>query len=479
LKALCRDIGLLLAPLRLRPFEFIDRVHPPFSIWFWIGLSLAGILSVAALRSRRRRPVVACGLFLLLAAWLGLAAMSRPTNTPGRLRYASADLYLPSIGLALGLAALAWEIARRFGARRQQAFAAGMALLTGTATVRALARVPDWHSDDSLSESWVLSSPHDPWVLAARASVLRSNGRLEEAERLLDTALAVLPRDGIAALELARLEIEAGRLEAAAVAYKQAVEALPGLREARFGLAKTLRQLGRFPEAAQQYAVLAARFPHDVEILVNEGELRLATDQLEAAERSFRTALEVDPNRKEAIYDLGVVALRRGDFAQAIREAERALQVDSEYVEARMLLGNVASRQERWGDAALEFERALALDSTKVEARVNLGGALLDGGDPTRAVEVLDKAVRQSPSMFAWLNLAHAQWRSGHPADAERSFEAALKLEPDSDLARRGLGLLLASQAGRGDDARTLLLPVVAANPQDDEVSAALRRLGR
>jgi tetratricopeptide (TPR) repeat protein len=477
-RAFCRDLGILIAPLRLRPLEFIDRVHPPWSLWFWAGAALATFLIVAALKSRRRTPVLAASLFILWIASLGLALVSRTSFAADRLRYATADLYLPSIGLSLGLASLAWELARRLGARRQQAFAAGMAFLTGTATVRTLARVPEWRSDDSLTEAWALSSPHDPWVLAARASVLRTNGRLDEAQRLLDTALGVLPRDGIAALELARLEIEAGRLEAAVMAYGQAVAVLPGLREARLGLAKTLRQLGRLPEAAQQYEILAARFPHDVEILVNEGELRLSTNQLDAAERSFQAALLVDPHRKEALYDRAVVALRRDDLAAAVQYADRALDVDPYYFEARMLLGGVAARQQRWMDAASEFERALALDDTKVEARVNLGAALLDGGNPTRAAEVLEKAVRQSPSVFAWVNLAHAQWRCGRSIDAERSFRAALQIERDSDLARRGLGLLLASQPGRDDDARTVLVPFVAENPQDDEASAALHKLG-
>jgi Flp pilus assembly protein TadD len=79
--------------------------------------------------------------------------------------------------------------------------------------------------------------------------------------------------------------------------------------------------------------------------------------------------------------------------------------------------------------------------------------------------------------VFAWVNLAQAQWRSGRLIDAERSFRAALQIERDSDLARRGLGLLLASQSGRDDEARTVLLPFVAENPQDDEASTALQRL--
>jgi tetratricopeptide (TPR) repeat protein len=348
-KALCRDFGLLLAPLRLRPFEFIDRVHPPWSLWFWAGAVLATLVIVAAVKIRRRAPVLAASLVVAWVAWLGIAVMARSSFAAHRLRYTTADLYLPSIGVTLAIAALAWELARRLGARRQQAFAAAMAFLTGAATVRTLARVPEWRSDDSLTEAWALSSPHDPWVLAARASVLRTNGRLDEAQQLLDTALGVLPRDGIAALELARLEIEAGRLEAAVMAYGQAVAALPGLREARLGLARTLRQLGRLPEAAQQYEILAARFPHDVEILINEGELRLHAGQLDSAEQSFRAALQTDPHRKEALYNLAVVALRREDFSH--REAIRRSRARNRFALCR---GAHAPRQRRGSPGTLD-----------------------------------------------------------------------------------------------------------------------------
>jgi hypothetical protein len=85
-KALVGDFVLLVAPLRLRPFEFIDRVHPPWSLWFWGGIAIATFLIVAAAKIRRRMPVLAASLVVAWIAWLGVAVVSRSSFAAHRLR---------------------------------------------------------------------------------------------------------------------------------------------------------------------------------------------------------------------------------------------------------------------------------------------------------------------------------------------------------------------------------------------------------
>jgi len=309
-----------------------------------------------------------------------------------------------------------------------------------------------------------------------QSDLLRANGRIDEARQVLDRASQLQGNGFIVDLARGNIELQASHPADALPWYEKALATRPDSREARVQYAKSLRRAGRLPEAAQQYAALATRFPRDVEVLVNRGELLLASGQVDAAEQDFKTALEIDPRRKEALYNLGVVALRRGDPQTATRAASAALAADPRYAEAYMLLGNASAQTHDFGAAVRAFEQAVALDSSMVQARVNLGAARLDAGNYAGAIAVLESVVRDNPSPNAWINLANAQSRAGSGDAAEASFRNALQLEPNSEPARRGLGLLLAGRGGRGAEARQWLEPLAAAHPGDEEIAAALAR---
>jgi tetratricopeptide (TPR) repeat protein len=272
---------------------------------------------------------------------------------------------------------------------------------------------------------------------------------------------------------------QAGRHSEAVALYEQALVIEPRGRDARLGLALALRRAGQLPEAAQQYALLGELGARDSEFLVNRGELYLATGQLDAAERDFEAALAVNPRREEAIYNLGVIALRRNDPEKAEAQARRALEIDPTNAETHLLLGNIAVARGDFVAAASEFGQGVALDSTNVQLLVNQGAALLNTGDFPGAVDVLRRSIRLSPTAHAWVNLAEAEKRSGAPADAEASYRAALALDADMQAAKRGLGLLLASDPNRAAEARSLLAPLAALLPVDEEVRAALAALGK
>lgn len=91
--------------------------------------------------------------------------------------------------------------------------------------------------------------------------------------------------------------------------------------------------------------------------------------------------------------------------------------------------------------------------------------AMLNEGDNVRAIELLEKVIRQSPGVTApYIDLALAYERIGELEKAEANLKTALGLVPDHPLACNAYGLLC-RKAGRFDEARTAYEKALARFP--------------
>ena len=91
-------------------------------------------------------------------------------------------------------------------------------------------------------------------------------------------------------------------------------------------------------------------------------------------------------------------------------------------------------------DAIQTLESALARGLTQRDIRVRLGIYLAESGAADRAIPLLEAIPGDDSDVLNALGIAYAQ--RGRPADAMRTFERALKLDPDSALAHQNVGLL-------------------------------------
>jgi arylsulfatase A-like enzyme/Flp pilus assembly protein TadD len=99
----------------------------------------------------------------------------------------------------------------------------------------------------------------DPYLGLAACDV--TAGRLDEAERALERALAAEPGNPVVIANLGGIDLERGRLEAAAARLREALGADPDLHQARFNLVRALARAGRRDEAQAEARVLLARLP--------------------------------------------------------------------------------------------------------------------------------------------------------------------------------------------------------------------------
>ena len=265
---------------------------------------------------------------------------------------------------------------------------------------------------------------------------LRSLGYLAPAG-VAQSLSGMDPKDGMplyAKLEDARHAAQERRWDESERLLREILAALPANVSARNVLALVLLRQERLAEAKAEYAVSLSQDPKQARVLAMLGTIGLLEGNLDEAERAFRAALEVTPGFVEAMANLGFVAQARG----------------------------------RWEAARSWYDRAAALDPGFPRGNKLSGDLWFEKGDYRKALINYREVLHAKPGDFAaLLQAGTCQRRLGHAPGAERFFERARKVRPDSWMPVYNLACLKAA-LGRPDEALDFLLAELPGKGLDD-----------
>jgi choline-sulfatase len=173
------------------------------------------------------------------------------------------------------------------------------------------------------------------------------------------------------------------------------------------------------------------------------GQTLLEQGNLNAAERKFTEAIELDPANAEAIHGQGFVLWSRGDRARALELFEKAVTLNPASAGARRTLGNVYMIMGRSDEASDELQAAITLDPTSSEIRLDYGMILEEKGDLERALEQYRKAVELDPGLTAAQFQAALLLLKLHRVDeAKAMLQQLLAREPSGERAESAMKLL-------------------------------------
>lgn len=157
----------------------------------------------------------------------------------------------------------------------------------------------------------------------------------------------------------------------------------------------------------------------------------------------FTHTLSVNPRSLAAHVVFGYLHAARGDDEAALAEFEQALRANSTDAAALSHVGNIHLRRGRFEDAAAAYRAALVSGGAHPAININLGAALAQLGRTEEAASVLNDAVLRLPdNADAHANLANVLTVRRNWAGARRHYETALRLDPQSKVAREGLARL-------------------------------------
>ncbi len=309
--------------------------------------------------------------------------------------------------------------------------------------------------------------------IAEKAQALGELGRLYQAHRLLEPALACYreahrldPESFAWAYYLGVLAAGAGDIETARPAFRHALDLRADDTPTLVRLADLELEHGRVDEAEVLYLRAAVV---DDSAAVAYGMGRVAEERGEYAEAiaQFQRALTLQPRASVIHYNLGQAYRELGEFDRA-EEAlarsgpSRVAMADPLMHELTTLAigalphldrGHAAAREGRLADAEAAYRQAVAADATNVRAHESLATLLARRGDPEGAIEHFGVAVRLAPeNAHTHSDLGVLLAELGRNARALEHLGRAVELDPGNAEARLGLGAVLA-QTGSFEEA--------------------------
>lgn len=289
-----------------------------------LGAAVLTALVGLAWRFRRDEPVVGLGIAWFIVAVLPVSNLLVRSD----ILLAERTLYLPSVGAALVVGAVAHRVVLRRPARRElRAWGALAAVAFVALMARTVTRNPTWM--DTFTALAVLAEEHPESYMAVRARALGLErvGAIDDAADLYELAMRLVPDDYSLMVEAADFYGRNNRPDRAEELLRRAVDLIPGHPAAYQRLAVLLIKNARAKEGHHAAAAGIGRARRDRQLWSLLSEAYIAGSFLEAAVRAREAALGVDPRSREDWVRLADLldALERPQEAARARTRAEAL----------------------------------------------------------------------------------------------------------------------------------------------------------
>ncbi len=158
---------------------------------------------------------------------------------------------------------------------------------------------------------------------------------------------------------------------------------------------------------------------------------------------SLKKAIALDPDNPRINYVLGAVATHRPDRSEAIPYFEKYVALMPADPRGLFALGAAYFYSNQFEQARLTLEKAAARKETAAGAHYFLARIARQSNDLETARHEIDASLQAYPKYAdAWAELGLIQTRTAQYADAEKSIEKALAIDPNNYVANVNLATL-------------------------------------
>ena len=186
---------------------------------------------------------------------------------------------------------------------------------------------------------------------------------------------------------------------------------------------------GKRGEAILEYRLAVQAKPRSGEARLKLANAYLKNKDTQNAFGEYVRAADLMPENTDAQLKAGQILLMAGQFEDAKTRAEKILASHPDNVDAQP--GNALAGLKDMDGAIAEVENAVRSDPSRSLTYSSLGALQFAKGDRIQAEAAFKKAIAANPkSVPALLALANLHWATGRKADAVKTVQAALALEP-------------------------------------------------
>ncbi len=269
-------------------------------------------------------------------------------------------------------------------------------------------------------------------------------------------------------------------LLSAHIQFAKVVKLAPEVAAGHSAFGTVLLAEGDLAYAADQLELAHRLAPQNSDATLN---LAITYSQLHRYQKSMQLFQLLDGTKGEAMqaltpqasiaYAAALAAI--GEPAAAQKQLETTLAGALDNAALHDSLGTILAQQQNYTDATAHFQRAISLDPSLASAHYHLGSVFLNQGNPASAVSELTKANELAKENVEYvLQLGRALRANEQEEAALTLLRQALAVNPSSTDIQYELALTLQAN-DNPREALPLFRQVVSARPQD---SAALTNLG-
>ncbi len=285
---------------------------------------------------------------------------------------------------------------------------------------------------------------------------------LDEAERAFAEAADLKPGSIPAKLGQARVLLGRGAFDEAEAIARETLKSHPGETDAWYLLGEAARLTRRFGDAVEEFDHVIDARPDHLAARIGRAAALIELGRLDDALADVQAVRRVIPRDPRAAFLNALILMRQNDVKGAnevLREAALALG-DSEpgfimnHAPSLLIFGVINFAQRRFDDAEIYLGRFIELNPYHPGARKLLGTILIQKGDYTRALKLLEPARRFSPNdaqLYALLGTANMRLRRFD--EAAELFDEASRLAPKRAAFQAQLAL---SRLALGDSKRAV-----------------------
>lgn len=317
-------------------------------------------------------------------------------------------------------------------------------------------------------------APDDPRVHALEAKMLYREGKSDEAFAILRELENEGSNDSAVHYLLGLLLAAKGRKADALTRFMRAAELEKDFPLYQFRLAETQHFLGRDPHEALDRALALA--PSDPWANNLAGQLRLEAQDPAGAIPCLETAHAAAPAEVDIAINLSEALSLTGRQADAMRVIEDVAAAAGDNARLANQRGTLASRQGDRERAVREYETAIRLDPAAPVYKENCAAACLELDMVHRAEELLALVEPEHPSASVYNLLGQVAVLKGERARGVLAYQAGLDRDPGNVDLTLNLALVQ-NERGKHDEARDLLLALLARSPGHERARALLQRI--
>jgi tetratricopeptide (TPR) repeat protein len=311
-----------------------------------------------------------------------------------------------------------------------------------------------------------------PEAIAAQGMIEAYKGNKDAARDKLEAARA-LPMAGQGTLELEAVGDLALTLAEWAKARDQFDAALkvdPEDPLAHAGLGRAMAGLGELKTARAELEIALAGAGQDASVLFEYGSVLRRLGELEPAKAALQKSVKLNDKEARIFARLGAVQVELHEYAEAEKTLKQAVLLDERLGEGLYYLGRSLSAQKKLTEAIDIQRKDVAVEPSSSAAYLQLGYTYEQGEQVANAVDAFTKAVEHDRKSVDGLeHLGMSFLLQNRFAEAIDAFKKGLQLDPERSSLWAAVGDAM-QQAGETDGAITNLQKSLKLDPQQSGV---------